>query len=69
VFACYPDDNIKTLAEVKEFKLRARPDQYDELKNQIIGNIVRFPLHFLSEANLFFAKTDKEVIVPSINFT
>lgn len=69
MFACYPDDNIKTLAEVKEFKATAKPDLYEGLKNQIIGNIVRFPLHFLSDANLFFAKTDKEMIVPSINFT
>jgi len=69
VFACYPDDNIKTLADVKEFKSRAQPAQYDTLKGQIKGNIVRFPLQFLSEANLSFAKTDKEMIVPSINFT
>ena len=69
MFGCYPDDNIKTIAGVKELKLKAQPELYDTEKAHIKGNIVRFPLHFLSETNLFFAKTDKEMIVPSINWT
>jgi len=69
VFACYPDDNIKRLADVKEFKAKKNLEEYDNLRDQIRGYIVQFPLKFLEEAYLNFAKTDKESIVPAMNFT
>jgi len=69
VFACYPDDEVTKLQEVKEFKETRNLDRYDELAGQIQGNIVEFPLHFLVDDDLTFKMTNKEYLVPNINFT
>ena len=38
-------------------------------KNQIIGHIVEFPLHFLEEEQLGISFFSKENLVPERNFT
>ena len=69
VFACYPDDNIKKLTDVKEFKKKANLDLYDELSKEIVGHAVEFPLYFLEYENLKLRISEKEYYVPDINFT
>jgi len=69
VFACYPDDNIKRLNEIKEFKKLAKLEHYDSLSDKIRGHVVQFPLDFLANENLTFTFANKEYYVPDINFT
>jgi phospholipase D1/2 len=58
IFRCYPDDYIKTLAEIT--LLRAVPpnmELYQELKGEIIGFAVEYPLEFLKEEDLLVGAT------------
>lgn len=52
VFGCYPDDTMKTTEDIVAIKEKARPDLYDEKKDQIVGYAVTFPQQFLSEENM-----------------
>jgi hypothetical protein len=52
VFGCYPDDTMKTTEDIVTIKEKARPDLYDEKKDQIVGYAVTFPQQFLSEENM-----------------
>ncbi|CAD8108230.1 unnamed protein product [Paramecium sonneborni] len=69
VFACYPDDNIKTLNDYQTFKISGDLSKYDQLSSQIVGHAVEFPLEFLSKENLKIGIFSKEILVPDINFT
>jgi len=69
VFACYPDDGITKLQDIKEFKQLKNLDRYDELVGQIQGNLVEFPMNFLVDDDLTFTMANKEYFVPDINFT
>lgn len=52
VFGVYPDDTIKRVSSVRQLQSQARPERYMDLKDQIIGFAVEFPLEFLGEENL-----------------
>jgi len=69
VFACYPDDTVKKLDQLRQFMATKELHLYDELAPKIKGHIVKFPLNFLSEEDLSFKPLDKEYYVPYINFT
>jgi hypothetical protein len=52
VFGVYPDNKIDTVADVKTLKEAANIELYDELKGEIKGFGVDFPLNFLNGENL-----------------
>ena len=76
IFMCYPDDYYTKFSMIpnknsmqnkaQEFSLKKN---YEEKKNQIIGHIVEFPLHFLEEETLGISFFSKENLVPERNFT
>ncbi len=69
VFRCYPDDEIVNISSFEKFLKEAKNEKYEELKNEIVGHAVSFPLQFLKEENLKFNLTHKEYYVPNRNFT
>lgn len=45
VFKCYPDDYVKTLADLTLLRsARTKEELYEECRDQIVGFAVRFPL-------------------------
>ena len=76
IFMCYPDDLYTKFAMIpnknsvqnkaQEYSLKKN---YEEKKNQIVGHIVEFPLHFLEEEQLGISFFSKENLVPERNFT
>ena len=68
VFRCYPDDRISNLNMIKEYMQRAEIDKYPTYSKKIKGNIVQFPLEFLSEENLKISVTKKEFLLPDVTF-
>ena len=76
IFMCYPDDYYTKFSMIpnknsmqnkaQEFSLKKN---YEENKNQIVGHIVEFPLHFLEEEQLGISFFSKENLVPERNFT
>ena len=68
IFRCYPDNNIKKMSEVKEFEMGARKEMYEERAGKIKGNLVEFPLEFLSEENLKISVMSKESLLPDNTF-
>ena len=76
IFMCYPDDCYTKFSMIpnknavknkaQEYALKKN---YEEKKNQIIGHIVEFPLHFLEEEKLGISFFSKENLVPERNFT
>ena len=76
IFMCYPDDCYTKFSMIpnknamknkaQEYSLKKN---YEEKKNQIIGHIVEFPLHFLEEEQLGISFFSKENLVPERNFT
>ena len=76
IFMCYPDDYYTKFSMIpnknsvqnkaQEFSLKKN---YEEKKNQILGHIVEFPLHFLEEEQLGISFFSKENLVPERNFT
>jgi phospholipase D1/2 len=52
IFACYPDDNIKLLSEIEEFKKKQDLSKYEELAPNIQGHLVWYPLEFLANDQL-----------------
>ena len=69
IFRCYPDDEIRNLAEVKDFMMKSRKDLYDSKKKKIKGHIVEFPLEFLKDENLNITVKQKEYLLPDETFT
>ena len=75
IFMCYPDDYYTKFSMIpnknsmqnkaQEYSLKKN---YEEKKNQIIGHIVEFPLHFLFIACFFslIITANSESLVPSI---
>ena len=76
IFMCYPDDYYTKFSMIpnknshqnkaQEYSLKKN---YEEKKDQIIGHIVEFPLHFLEEEQLGISFFSKENLVPERNFT
>lgn len=69
MFACYPDNSVKKLADLEKFYKNAQPEKYDLLKFQIHGFVVEFPDDFLAEENLKFTQLQREYYAPEYNFT
>ena len=69
VFRCYPDDEILIISDYDKFFKEAKPEKYEELKKEIIGHAVIFPLKFLKDENLQFRLKNKEYYVPNHSFT
>jgi phospholipase D1/2 len=45
VFKCYPDDYVKTLADLTLLRSAGKREQlYDECRDKIVGFAVQFPL-------------------------
>ncbi len=61
---CYPDDNMKTIQDVTDSAEKKNLEKYDELKKEIEGNIVDFPLKFLEEEKLVAQISSMEYYVP-----
>jgi phospholipase D1/2 len=70
VFGCYPDDEMKTIQDVKDMIID-EPDRevYLAQTKHIKGHVVDFPLRFLEKENLNLKINQKEFFVPYINFT
>lgn len=50
IFKCYPDDYVKTLADLTSLRnLGTNNRLYEEYKDQIVGFAVQFPLQFLKD--------------------
>jgi hypothetical protein len=47
IFGCYPDNDIKSLDQVKSFKKKVDKEDYDRETQNIHGHAVTFPLRFL----------------------
>jgi len=56
IFACYPDDSITKMKQIKTFQERRKLDRYDELAPHIKGHIVQYPTRFLSEEKFKFKR-------------
>lgn len=52
MFGVYPDDTVFTVKGVASLKEKADITKYDELKDDIKGVGVDFPLQFLKNENL-----------------
>lgn len=52
VFGCYPDSKMICTSEVSVVRKKADIKKYDDLKDEITGYAVEFPLDFLSSENL-----------------
>jgi hypothetical protein len=52
MFGCYPDDEIKSLVQIKPFKKTVTKQEYDEEGHKIQGHAVEFPLKFLENEKL-----------------
>jgi phospholipase D1/2 len=73
IFSCYPSDSMLTFSDILLQKLlhediQTFRDKYENNKNNIIGNIVVFPLNFLLEESLNRSYFCKEIVVPIKNF-
>ena len=76
IFGCYPDDsynNFESIRNAQKIKDEEWDDvllnKYMRMKNQIMGNIVEFPLNFLRDENLGKIIEYASLVVPEISFT
>ena len=78
MFVCYPDDEYKTIQDVKNGvkiipnqgkELEEFKEKYEEEIKNIKGHIVEFPLHFLENEKLGVSFWSVYNYIPEINFT
>ena len=76
IFGCYPDDAYTDFNILKQAKLLKQQEQpevllnnYNQLKDKIIGHIVEYPLMFLRDETLGTSFFSVENLVPEHNFT
>jgi phospholipase D1/2 len=76
LWGCYPDDEYKSITELKAHKNPTTKEELDQLrikyekeKKGIIGHAVEFPLHFLENDNLGVDFFSAENCLPEILFT
>ncbi len=69
VFRVCPDDEVKTSEDIPKFQLKKNLFLYDQLRINVYGNVVEFPLKFLENENLKLKFFQKEFYVPETNFT
>ena len=72
IFACDPDDKIKNSEALIESRNKINPkeqfERYSELKVDIKGHIVEWPIHFMDEEDLSLSLTNIEGYLPETNF-
>ena len=68
MFRCYPDDEIKHTDEIQSFEEKKKEEKYHDLKDEIKGHVVDFPIRFLERQSLKLPIFTKEYLVPDINF-
>lgn len=69
VFRCYPDDEISIISEYDKLSKFGNIEKYEELKKEIVGHAVSFPLKFLEKEDLQLRLKNKEYYIPNHNFT
>ena len=76
LWGCYPDDQYRSFQDLEQYKktrnneeLKELRNDYEKEKNNILGHIVEFPLHFLEEEELGSSLFNIEKLAPEINFT
>ena len=76
LFGCYPDDaytSVGILQNAKKKKEQEQPlllfKKYNQIKDEIKGHIVEFPLFFLKDEELGKSFFSVENLVPEYNFT
>ena len=76
LWGCYPDDQYRSFQDLEQYKktrnneeLKQLRNDYQKEKNNILGHIVEFPLHFLEEEELGSSFFNIEKLIPEINFT
>lgn len=52
VFGIYPDNNIRSFKDIGKIKNKAEITKYEDFKDLIKGNAVKFQTKFLKEENL-----------------
>jgi phospholipase D1/2 len=75
IFGCDPDDTARSVKELKELRnrvlLRTAKEQlaiYQQLKDEIKGYVVEWPLNFFQNEDLSLSWKQIERLVPEINF-
>jgi len=74
IFGCYPDDNIKSFAQIRTLQEKSDLSQYSSKKHLFKGFLVQFPLEFLFNEDLRLALFNKksiltkEFIIPQESF-
>lgn len=56
------------MEDIFAFEEKKKIDKYEQLKGEIIGHAVFFPLRFLERQSLKLPIFTKEYLVPDINF-
>lgn len=69
VFGCYPDDTMRTFAQIEEVYQKSHIENYERRRDEIVGHVVELPLKFLEEENLNLSAKEKEYFLPTIFFT
>jgi phospholipase D1/2 len=71
IFACDPDDTMRTVAELRKLREgvkkrapREQLDTYKRLKEEIKGYVVEWPTHFMEDENLTMSWTQVESLLP-----
>ena len=59
VFGCVPDDKITVVNDITKLSSAAKLLQYHDLKNQIKGHAVEYPLKFFKDEDLTFKPDQK----------
>ena len=69
VFRCYPDSNIKRIADVASYqKKNPSLQKYQTYVHKVSGFLVKFPLKFLEKENLKIKVSNKEFLLPDFSF-
>ncbi|KRZ21202.1 Phospholipase D1, partial [Trichinella pseudospiralis] len=74
VFCCIPSNSVRNFEQLKQYKKRLCLGEYDLLSartllQQLNGNLVLFPMKFLSQSNLSPSPMTKEGLAPTSLFT
>ncbi|KRZ68452.1 Phospholipase D1, partial [Trichinella papuae] len=74
VFCCIPSNSVRNFEQLKQYKKRLCLGEYDllgarTLLQQLNGNLVLFPMKFLSQSNLSPSPMTKEGLAPTSLFT
>ena len=74
LWGCYPDDEYKNYKDIRRMgnfnneELRKFKELYEKKKENIVGHVVQFPLHFLENEDLRISFFSKENFAPLETF-